>query len=153
LRQAYRHTQAIVKNLADRVGHPTTAGVVKQGHILVNRIGNDHHVPAFPLQLIDRGKLLSIFQEDNVFATDQASAILPHAVRGEVNRIFNKATHCLLRELSHRLRPRQVDSIRSSPTMHGRKRGIYGFFFGSSPMQMAFRRCCPEPPFTLHGRA
>lgn len=88
----------ILKYLIDRIGHPLTAGVVEQCVPFARRIGNDHDMPAFPLQLIDGSKLISVAEEKKVFPNNRASSILPHAVRGEVSGILHKSAHIILHE-------------------------------------------------------
>lgn len=96
LRQAHGRFQAILKYLLDHVGHTLAAVVVKQCFALVRRIGNDHDMPAFPLQMIDSSKLFPIVQEKKIIPNDRASSICPHAVRGEVHGVLNKLAHWIL---------------------------------------------------------
>jgi hypothetical protein len=98
LRQSHRRFQTILKYLIDHIGHPLTAGVVEQRLPFVRPIGNDHDIPAFPLQAIDGRKLFSVVQEMNVFSNDLALSILPQAVRGEVSGIFHKFAHSILQK-------------------------------------------------------
>ncbi len=79
LRNAHRGFQTILKYLLDHIRHPLTAGVIEQclplvGHI-ARFIGSDHDIPAFPLQALDRSKLISIVQEKDVLPSDRASSI------------------------------------------------------------------------------
>jgi hypothetical protein len=98
LRQSLGRFQAILKYLLDHIAHPLAAGVVEQRLPFVRHIGNDHDTPAFPLQVIDSGKLLSVVQEMNVFSNDRASSLLPQAVRGEVSGVFHKFAHSILQK-------------------------------------------------------
>lgn len=93
LRKAHRRFQTILKDLLDHIGHPPTAGVVEQCLPFVRHIGNDHDMPAFPLQAIDSGKLISVVQEKNVFSNDHASSLSQPAFRGEISRILHKMAH------------------------------------------------------------
>ena len=55
-------------------------------------------MPAFPLQLVDRGKLLSVIQEQNVFPNDPALSLLLRAICGKVNGILDKLAHLILQK-------------------------------------------------------
>ena len=60
LRQAQRCFQTIVKYLLDHISHPLTAGVVEQRFPFARHIGNDRDTFAFPSQVTDGGKLISV---------------------------------------------------------------------------------------------
>ena len=98
LRQAHRRFQTNVKYLFDHISHPLTAGVVEQCLPFVRHIGNDRDTLAFPSQVIDSGKLISVVQEKNVFSNDRALSIMPQAVCGEVSGIFHKLAHLILQK-------------------------------------------------------
>ena len=113
LRQAHGRFQAIPKYLPDDVCHPFAARVVKQClPFSGRRIGNDHDMPAFPLQLVDRGKLLSVIQEQNVFPNDPALSLLLRAICGKVNGVLDKLAHLIL----------QKELPSSSSNSHSRRR-------------------------------
>ncbi len=60
LRKAHRRFQTILKHLFDHISHPLTAGMVEQCLPFARHIGNDHDIPAFPLQVIGSSKLISV---------------------------------------------------------------------------------------------
>ena len=96
LRQALGGFQTILKYLLDHIGHPLAAGVVKQCRLIVRRAGNDHDMPAFPLQVIDSSKLFPVIQKNKIISNDCASSICPHAIRGEMHGVLNKLAHLIL---------------------------------------------------------
>lgn len=96
LRQAYRVFQRILKDLNDHIGHPHAAGMVQPCLRFVRRIGHDHDIPAFLLQVIDSGVFFSVVQKKDIFPDDRAPPILPRTVHGEVNRVRYIFFHLIL---------------------------------------------------------